>query len=197
MAGPLTDAHEAELAELTRRYGGPLHVRARIYGGFHDPVHKPDRIGEVCLVVRRPSGKLLLSIKTVYPRGAYRLPTGGIGHGELILDALRREAHEETGLELEIRRFLARIAYAYEPDGPPVFHTFAFLLEETGGTLGVLDPDEQIEEYREIEPSELPAVAARLEALDAGGRGSVGSWRDWGRFRAVVHRAVHDALSTR
>ncbi len=38
-------------------------------------------------------------------------------------------------------------------------------------------------------------MAAFLEALparrDARARGS---WRDWGRFRAVIHRAVGEAL---
>ena len=63
------------------------------------------------MVIRRPNGRILLSIKTFYPRGAYRLPTGGIHPGEGVHDALVREAHEETGLDLTVERFLARIAY--------------------------------------------------------------------------------------
>src|SRR2546430_13343037 len=78
---------------------------------FFDPVQNPDRFAEVCLVVRRRSGKVPLCIKTFYPRGAHRLPTGGIHRGERILDALRRETTEETGLETRIERFLAWITY--------------------------------------------------------------------------------------
>ena len=194
MAAPLSISQQHELEGLAMQYGPPAYIEADIYPGFDDPVHKTDRVGEVCMVIRRPNGKLLLSIKTIYPRGAHRLPTGGVKRGESVLAALFREAHEETGLSVRLRRFLALISYRPVGERTPVFHTFAFLLEETGGTLGVLDAEEQIEEYIEIEPAELPRVVERLESLDDATRGSVGSWRDWGRFRAVVHRAVHEAL---
>jgi len=150
------------------------------------------------MVVRRPSGKVLLSIKTFYPRGAYRLPTGGIHQGERVFDALLRETHEETGLDTEARRFLARIAYRGDsaPTGAPLFHTFAFLLDELGGKLGTLDPAERIEDWREVEIDELRRVADTLERLTTPGREDIGGdWRAWGKFRAVVHRAVHQALS--
>lgn len=171
---------------------------ALIEDGFDDPIRKPDRYGEVCMVIRRPDGKLLLSIKTFYPRRAYRLPTGGILHGEGVLASLRRETHEETGLDTDVRRFLARISYRgrSSPKGPPLFHTFAFLLDEVGGTLGSLDPSERIEAWREIDPAELPTVAESLERLTTKGTESIGGdWAEWGRFRAVVHRAVADALA--
>lgn len=193
----LTAAVRAELAGLAERYGTPRLVSALIGAAFYDPIKRPDRIGEVCMVIRRPGGKILLSTKDFYPRGAYRLPTGGIAHGEAVLDALLRETHEETGLEVEIRRFLAWIDY----EGPVVggdekisFHTFAFLLDEVGGTLGALDPNERILDYREMAVADLPAVAEHLEGLAGLGTEIVGDWGDWGRFRAVVHRAVYDAL---
>lgn len=197
MARPLGVSQKHELEGLSLQYGPPLYVEAEIYPGFDDPVHKSDRVGEVCMVVRRPNGKILVSIKSIYPRGAFRLPTGGVGPGESVLAALFRETHEETGLSVRLKRFLALISY-HSPDAParPVFHTFAFLLEERGGTLGSLDEHEQIEEYREIDASELPTLADRLDSLGDAGRGSVGSWGDWGRFRAVVHRTVHEALRT-
>ena len=195
MAAALTPLMERELAELAARFGEPLVVDTEIATGFQDPIGKMDRTGEVCFVIRRPSGKILLSIKTIYPRGAHRLPTGGIKPGESILTALRRESREETGLDLDLRRFLARVSYRPIGGGPALFHTFAFLLDERGGSLGVLDPDEDIEEYIEIAPAELPRVAAGLADLTAEGRGGIGgSWRDWGRFRAVVHTAVYQAL---
>ena len=193
----LTPDAAAEVARLSARWGPPRGVRVAIDDSFDDPIRKDDRVGEVCMVIRRPNGKLLLSIKTFYPRGAYRLPTGGIHHGEQIGDALVREAHEETGLELEVTRFLAHIAYTGHAGGPAIFHTFAFLLEERGGTLGAIDTSEQIEDWREVAPSGLADVAAFLDDLKADGkRGVGGSWRAWGKFRSVVHRVVYDALVT-
>ena len=197
MGAPLSPAQQQQLEGLSMQYGKTVYVEAEIFPGFDDPVRKPDRVGEVCMVIRRPNGKLLLSIKSIYPRGAYRLPTGGVGIGEPIIAALFREVNEETGLTVRVRRFLALISYrpTGSPAAAPVFHTFAFLLDEVGGTLGALDPSEQIEDYKEIAVAELPAVAERLESLPEDDRGIVGSWRDWGRFRAVVHRAVHEALT--
>lgn len=196
MADRLTDAARAELVELARRYGEPLRVCARIRDAFFDPIKRPDRYGEVCMVVRRPSGKLLLTTKDFYPRGAFRLPTGGIAHGESVIDALLREAQEETGLTLVVRRFLAWIDYLGEAGDDAIFHTFAFLLDESGGTLGSLDPHERIAEYREADPSELDAVADQLDAIASmPSEDIVGDWADWGRFRAVVHRVVARALA--
>jgi len=157
------------------------------------------------MAVRRPNGKLLVAIKTFYPRGAYRLPTGGIHHGERVLDALLRETKEETGLDTAVRRFLAHIDYVVEATGGGsaggraprmvVFHTFAFLLDELSGTLGALDTDEEIEDWREMAPAELRTQAAVLEGLATEGTRSIGgSWADWGHFRAIAHRAVADAL---
>ena len=186
-----------EISDLARRYGEPRRLEATIHDGFDDPIRRKDRFGEVLMAVRRPNGKLLVAIKTFYPRGAYRLPTGGIHHGEPIHDALLRETKEETGLDTAVRRFLAQVAYRgrSSPTAAPLFHTFAFLLEELGGTLGAIDTEEQIEDWREIAPSGLRAQAAVLEGLTTEGKKSVGgSWADWGRFRAIAHRAVADAL---
>jgi ADP-ribose pyrophosphatase YjhB (NUDIX family) len=191
----LTPRTREELTALAARYGEPLRVRERIRARFVDPIGRLDRFGEVCMVIRRPAGTLLLLTKEVYPAGVFRLPTGGISHGESVLDALRREAHEETGLAVEVHRFLAWIDYLPPDRDDALFHTFAFLLRETGGTLGALDPDELVLGFREVTASGLSAVAERLAAIPASyGDAIGGDWSDWGEFRAVVHRAVAEAL---
>jgi 8-oxo-dGTP pyrophosphatase MutT (NUDIX family) len=195
----LTAAARAELEELARLYGEPRRLDAVIDDRFREPIWKRDRYGEVCMAIRRPNGKFLLCIKTFYPRGAYRLPTGGIHHGEGVFDSLIRETAEETGLETMVRRFLAHLAYRplSIPDAPPVFHTFAFLLDELGGSLGTADPSERIEDWREVLPSELDAVADRLERIETRASEDIGGdWAAWGRFRALVHREVHAALAS-
>ncbi len=191
---PLSAAAREELADLAGRLGEPLEREVVLDDVAFDPLTKRDRTGEVCMVVRRTNGRLLASIKTFYPRGAYRLPTGGIRADESIEAALLRETREETGLEVALRRYLAHLEYRAARGAEPVFHTFAFLLDETGGTLGVLDPDERIEGYSEVRAEDLPAMAERLRSI-SDERGEVGSWRSWGIFRAAVHVAVHEALA--
>src|SRR3712207_5584960 len=152
---------EAQVATLAQRFGEPRRVAVELTGAPFDPLFMPDRFGEVCMVLRRRSGRLLTAIKTFYPPGAFRLLTGGIGHGEPIERALLREVDEETGLEVAVRRFLAVIEYRLEAarapgdslvtpsPRPPTpasyrFATFAFLLDEIGGVLETRDPDERV-----------------------------------------------------
>ncbi|MCS7288084.1 MAG: NUDIX domain-containing protein [Roseiflexus sp.] len=187
---PLTPVVEAEIAALAARYGAPRRVTVRLDGHPFKPVIQSDRYGEVCMVVRRRNGRLLTAIKTFYPAGCFRLLTGGVAHGETIEAALRREVEEETGLQTIIRRFLAVIEYQ-----PYAFATFAFLLDECGGELGSRDAHERLGAFREVDVSELPVLAAALEAAPDQFDDEIrGSWRDWGRFRAITHRVVHEVL---
>lgn len=201
----LTQAIEQEITTLANRFGTPVRQTITLTNeGLFDPLGKPDRYGEVCMVVRRPNGTLITARKTFYPATAYRLLTGGISHGEPIYDALLRETEEETGLEVAVRRFLAVVNYTLQrPDGTPVklgqraatFHTFAFLLDELGGTLACYDPHERVEDFREVQVKELPELATQLAQLGQDFNPEIkGRWRDWGRFRAVIHRVVYEAL---
>ncbi len=110
-----------------------------------------------------------------------------------------RETYEETGLQVEVRRFLAAVAYRLGGDSVeklPVFYTFAFLLDEVGGALGVLDESERVEAFFEVEPGSLLSVAERLEQVETTYSEEIGGrWRDWGCFRAVIHRVVWEVFA--
>ncbi|HEY4036343.1 MAG TPA: NUDIX hydrolase [Ktedonobacteraceae bacterium] len=187
-----------ELRQLARRYGQPLTDTIELASARRfEPLNKTDRYGEVCMVIRRPNGHLLTMTKTTYPPNAYRLPTGGINHVESVIDALLRETQEETGLHVNVERFLAAAAYRIPGQDYPSFYTFAFLLDEVGGTLQVIDEEEQIEDFREFPPEALLAVAQNLEQVTANYSKQIdGYWRDWGRFRAIIHRLAWEALHT-
>jgi ADP-ribose pyrophosphatase YjhB (NUDIX family) len=211
----LAPAVETEIGSLSARYGRPRRVTAKLQGWQFSPLTMQDRYGEVCMVVQRQNGRLITAKKTFYPAGAFRLLTGGVDHGEPIAAALLREVAEETGLDVMVRRFLAVIEYQSQGIGdrgwgmgdgltiphplspiPHAFATFAFLLDEIGGRLQAHDPGEQIVAFRELEVAELPMLAATLENLpDQVDPEIDGSWRDWGRYRAVGHRVVYQALS--
>ncbi len=187
----LAPAIEANIADLAARYGAPRRVTVTLDSAPFNPVTQPDRYGEVCMVIRQCNGTLLTAIKTFYPAGCFRLLTGGVAHGETIEAALWREVEEETGLQTAIRRFLAVVEYR-----PYAFATFAFLLDERGGELGSHDPHERLGAFRDIDVHDLPSLAATLEAApDRYDREIGGNWRAWGRFRAVVHRVVYEALT--
>ena len=197
MISSLPQSTQRELDQLAQRYGRPLirdiHLKA---SKLFDPLSKRDRYGEVCMVIRRKNGRLLTMTKTFYPREAYRLPTGGINHGESIFAALLRETREETGLEVEVTRFLAVALYHIGSTGDqPVFYTFAFLLDEIGGTFGVIDEDEKIEDFREITAEDLPTLTSYLGQLGSQYSEEIGGkWGDWGEFRAAIHQLVWETL---
>ena len=193
---PLPQTVQDEIVQLSQRYGQPLERLITLPATKRfDPLNKKNRYGEVCMVVRRKNGRLLTMIKTYYPRGAYRLLTGGINRKESIFDALLRETAEETGLDVKVNRFLVAAAYRLTGEEVPTFYTFAFLLDEIGGTLGAIDEDEQVEDFREIEPHELPVMADRLEHIaNTYGKAIEGNWHDWGHFRAAIHTLVWEAI---
>src|SRR5262249_22529495 len=152
----LAPALESEIADLAARYGMPRRVAVELEGQPFSPMTLNDRHGEVCMVVRRPNGKLITATKTFYPPGAFRLLTGGVSHGEPIAAALLREIAEETGLDVIVRRFLAVIEYRLALLHPHPFATFAFLLDEIGGTLAAQDQGERLGGFREVALAELP-----------------------------------------
>jgi ADP-ribose pyrophosphatase YjhB (NUDIX family) len=194
---------ETEIAELAAQYGPTAFLTAALPDGVFDPLSKTDRVGEVCMVIRRPSGRLLTFRKDIYPEGVFRLLTGGINHGEGVQAALLREVEEETSLTVALSRLMAVIGYsapgtpAEACASPPfAFYTFAFLLDELSGSLAAQDLAERVEAFRDVEPAELPDLAAYLEGLEEReDRAIGGSWRSWGRFRAVVHRVLADQFT--
>lgn len=198
MFSSLPQEVQTELHQLAQRYGQPIIRTVDLQASRRfSPLNKTDRYGEVCMVVRRKNGRLLTAKKIFYPPESYRLLTGGINHSEPIYQALVRETYEETGLKFEVRRFLAAVAYRLpKVTEEPVFYTFAFLIDETGGILRVVDTSEKMDGFREIEPQQLPQIADYLEQLGTRYSDKIsGNWGDWGQFRAVIHRLVWQALS--
>jgi 8-oxo-dGTP pyrophosphatase MutT (NUDIX family) len=187
----LSSEMQQEIADLAQRYGpSQMHI---VEMGANSYLRQGTRLCEVCMVIRRPNGRLLTMKKTFYPTGAYRLPTGGIEPGESILNALQRELQEETGLTTTLIRFLGAIVYHME--SRPRFATFAFLLEETGGVLQTNDPDEQLEAFQEIDIDTLPLIIEQMSKIGHHYGPEIASyWDDWGRFRIAVHRLVWECL---
>jgi 8-oxo-dGTP pyrophosphatase MutT (NUDIX family) len=160
------------------------------------------RRAEVCYVMHRgdPADGVLLHIKTFYPPGAFRLPTGGIQQGERVDTTLAREIDEETGLAVgvgaecvRVERCLGVLAYALDHAtlGAVEFATWHFLVQmPAGAQLQPRDASERIGGWLWRPAAALWDVAARLEREESA------DWRDWGRFRALSHRFVARVLDT-
>lgn len=186
---------EAEIAQLLAAYGPaprqhvPLAMPLDGYIWWHKIlVSGPNRRGEVVMVVRRGEN-LLVHSKAHYPADTYRLPTGGVNLDERVLDALVRELWEETGLETRLRRCLGVITYEFQNEaGDLPFVSYVFLVDAPPGELEPQDPNERIAAFRWVTVPELERLASQLQTLPP-------DWDAWGRFRAVAHKLVYEALA--
>lgn len=179
------------LAEAAQRYGQP-EVREYDLGDAGDEERFWEmwqkRPAEVVLAICRPGGRVLLQTKAFYPPGTYRLPSGGVREGEPLLEAVQREMLEETGLQANPQRFLGILCYRFRRGGrPQVRASYVFVLENGAGTPAPRDEAERISGFREVPLADLEAVAQQLEGMQ-------GEWAPWGRFRALAHRFVAEAM---
>jgi ADP-ribose pyrophosphatase YjhB (NUDIX family) len=83
--------------------------------------------------------------KHSYPPGLFRFPSGGANPGETLEEACLREGREETGLELELTRYMLRAHVRFEgPAGedPIRWTTHVFRADVRGGRLEPIDEGE-------------------------------------------------------
>lgn len=184
---------EIEITQLSALYGTP--VRQRCVLDISDTTahwwtseKRRQHTGEVVLFIRLNTGDLLLHSKDFYPAGVFRVPSGGIKAGEGLCDAVRREALEETGLEVAIERFLAVIEFEFRCQGLIIpYPSYLFLLRQVGGVLKAMDEDEHIAAFVALPVHALLSIAEQLENLPP-------DWQDWGQFRALPHRVAAELL---
>jgi ADP-ribose pyrophosphatase YjhB (NUDIX family) len=174
---------EAILEPLRRQYGEParLEWKGEISEYEHGlATYDPKRMHDVTLFILNGE-RLALIRKPQFEPGVWRPPGGGVKAGEDFETGVRREALEETGLEIELRRYLvaAEARFLYEPHEVP-WRTHVFL---------ATTQDEEIEprDREEIAAARwgtLPELAGPLrERLLATGRAF---WR----YRVALHDAA-------
>lgn len=165
-----------------------IHYAAPNYYNRLKSVVQRDRRGEVVFCVIRPGGRIITVTCSEYPENVYRIPTGGIGHREDILEAIFREVKEELGVEVRIRSFAGVLRICFEHENESVmFYSYIFILDETGGRLLEDASDDEISNVREVGLEELERITGELGCLS-------GKWQDWGIFRQVTTGAVLNFL---
>src|ERR1044071_1678975 len=138
------------IREIEEKYGKPSEVvlayemkpvefdmvrRSQKFGRAHD-VTLFIIEGERIVVIKKP----------MYPPGAYRAPSGGIAPGERFDDGAIREAHEETGLEIALEKYILRARVKFTCEGDVIDCTSHVLTaHSTGGVLEPIDTHEIIE----------------------------------------------------
>jgi ADP-ribose pyrophosphatase YjhB (NUDIX family) len=179
---------EAVLAPLRARYGEP--VKLEWEGEISEREHSlatynPDRAHDVTLFIFNGE-QLALIRKHGFEPGIWRPPGGGVKPGEDFVAGVEREALEETGLRVELQRYLvdATAQFVYVPYDVP-WRTHIFLATTDDDELAPRDTDE----IQAARWGTLPELSGPLrERLLTTGRAF---WR----YRVALHDAAVEALS--
>jgi ADP-ribose pyrophosphatase YjhB (NUDIX family) len=180
---------EAALAAVRERFGTPLELpwEGEISGDeWAIATHNPARTHDVTLLILDPSRRVALIRKPHFAADIWRPPGGGIKPGEDFVAGAVREALEETGLHVELRRYLVASRAVFTNAGRELeWRTHVVLAETEDDELAPDDP----EEIAEARWGTLDELAGPLrERLLATGRAF---WR----YRVALHDAALRASS--
>jgi ADP-ribose pyrophosphatase YjhB (NUDIX family) len=175
---------EAMLAAVRARFGTPatLPWDAEISAEeWAVATHNPTRTHDVTLFILDPARAIALIRKPQFAADIWRPPGGGIKPGEDFAAGAVREALEETGLHVELRRYLVASQVVFRNAGRELpWQTHVFLAETEDETIAPGDPDE----IAEARWGTLAELAGPLrERLLATGRAF---WR----YRVALHDAA-------
>jgi 8-oxo-dGTP pyrophosphatase MutT (NUDIX family) len=134
------------LAPLRERYGEPAELEwtGEITEREHAlATYNPARMHDVTLFILDPADRIALIRKPHFAQGIWRPPGGGIKPDEDFVEGAVREALEETGLQVELDRYLvaSRAYFVYGPDDVP-WRTHVFSARTTETELRPRDPVE-------------------------------------------------------
>lgn len=179
---------EAILAPVRARFGTP--VRLDWEGEISDlewavATHNPVRTHDVTLFILDPQRRLALIRKPQFEADVWRPPGGGIHVGENFAAGATREALEETGLRVGLRRYLVETHALFTNAGRELrWRTHVLLAETTDTEIAAGDPGE----IAEARWGTLDELAGPLrERLLATGRAF---WR----YRVALHDAALEAM---
>jgi 8-oxo-dGTP pyrophosphatase MutT (NUDIX family)/N-acetylglutamate synthase-like GNAT family acetyltransferase len=100
-----------QLSAIRARFGYPYHkwmtqeFDDQGWNLVQKSLHQK-RAHDVTLLIEGTDGRFALMSKHSYPPGVFRSPSGGVRPGEDLVAGAVREAKEETGLAVDIKRFL-------------------------------------------------------------------------------------------
>jgi ADP-ribose pyrophosphatase YjhB (NUDIX family) len=179
---------DAVLRPVRARYGEPAELRWD--GEITDAewavaTHNPLRRHDVTLFILDPRKRLALIRKPQFDSGVWRPPGGGIRPGEDLVGGAVREALEETGLHVELRRYLVETHAVFRNGGRELpWRTHVFLAETEDEEVTPGDPDE-IEAARW---GTLPELAGPLRSR------LLATGRAFWRYRVALHDAALNQL---
>ena len=163
----------AQIGKMETLYGKPdcLRTTQKMTPGELAVVKasmKDGRQHDVTLYIRKGDGYIFIA-KPFYPPGLYRAPSGGIHRGEDFESGARREAREETGVDIELEKYILRIYVRFRsPDESIDWTSHVFTARYTGGKIESRDRSE-IREAKVVHADEIPRLQEMMRNSGSAG----------------------------
>jgi 8-oxo-dGTP pyrophosphatase MutT (NUDIX family)/N-acetylglutamate synthase-like GNAT family acetyltransferase len=127
------------------------------------------RSHDVTMLIEGIDGRFAVMSKHSYPPGIYRSPSGGVNPGEDLLTGALREAKEETGLDIDLKRFLLHITLDIGHEGEAItWDSYIFHATTEDVELNPTDLKE-VKDTRWATRAQLEALAEKLKETGNGG----------------------------
>ncbi len=185
-----------QLSSIRARFGYPYHQW--MTQEFDEPGWKlvqksvqQKRAHDVTMLIEGPDGRFALMSKHSYPPGIFRSPSGGVKPGEDLVTGALREAKEETGLSIDLKRFLLNITLDIGHDGEvTTWDSYIFYATTRDTQLRPTDLKE-VKDTAWAGREHLYAMATKLRETGNGGlvyRGDLTSASLWALENPLVFR---------
>jgi 8-oxo-dGTP pyrophosphatase MutT (NUDIX family) len=126
------------------------------------------RTHDITLFVAKDNGFVFIA-KHSYPEGLFRAPSGGLNKDEDFIVGAKREAFEETGLDIELERYVLRIRVRFQSsDGHIDWTSHVFMARHIAGAISPRDTYE-IREARLVTLDEIPRFQEIMRKSNIGG----------------------------
>jgi len=173
--------------EMIEKFGEPVRRTFRIpltdkEHAFIRSTQRRGRRHDVTLYIFKGE-QLIVTAKHPYPDGLFRPPSGGCEPGESIEAAAIREAHEETGCDIALEKFLLITNVEFYRENEPGdfidWNSFVFRAKYLSGDFKFTDTHE----IREVR-------MASLDEFDEFERLALSTGTGGLNYRSQLHRAV-------
>jgi ADP-ribose pyrophosphatase YjhB (NUDIX family) len=126
------------------------------------------RAHDITFFISKDDGYIFIA-KPFYPPGLFRAPSGGVHRGEDFEIGVKREAREETGVEIELEKYILRIDVSFQsPNDTLEWTSHIFKAHYLSGEIEPIDRHE-ISAARLIHLDEIPTFNEIMLATGRGG----------------------------
>jgi len=161
------------IKEVEARYGVPRDLQMQLETSLEEfttirESQKDGRSHDLTFFIFKGE-ELIFIAKPWYPPGMYRAPSGGLHPGESFAEGAKREIYEETGVDVEIEKYLLRIDVTFTCGDDRIdWKTHIFKVKYLHGESHPIDTEE-IKEVKLVKISDVPQIKRIMLSLNSTG----------------------------